>query len=292
MAMPGDEPSGRSRWLDAVSVLAVIVTVIVTARQLRPLVEAGAFVVRTGEPQSAVPTSAWVRAGAWVAISVAVFLRRRTVAAWGAWAATMFEVAVAAPRIGGDPRYGVPLDLLVWPAVLAVTAAVLLTGSAAVARAPGTVTRRGYWLLTAAAAVAALMAAAIPLLGEVSAPAPADSADPGWSVGFTVSSELARAVAGATFAAVLVLALSAAGGAERAVRSRLYTLVAAGTAGFVAIQFGLPRPFGALDFPVLSRPAQAVVLVLLPGLVLCAGLVSIRSAARSKMVGENDGIPA
>jgi hypothetical protein len=289
MAVSGDEPSSRTRWLDAVGVLAVVVTVILAARQLRPLVEAGAFVARTGETMSAVPASAWLRAGAWVAIGVAVLFRWRTAAALGAWAGVLFEIIVGAPRVSDDMRYAAPLDLLVWPLVLAITAAVLLSVSAAVSRGPGRLGRRGYWLLAAAAAVTTLTAAAIPLLGDYYEPPPANTIDSAWYVSFAVSSNLARAVAAATFAAVLVLALATISGVDQAVRSRVHTLMAAGTAGFVAIQLGLPRPFNASDWPVLSHPAQVVVFVMAPGLILGAGLLLIRSAERLKLADEANG---
>ncbi|GAA3191294.1 hypothetical protein ACFO1B_40825 [Dactylosporangium siamense] len=278
MALSGDAPSSRTRWLDAVDVLAVIVVVILAARQLRPLVEAGAFLARTGDPLSVVPWEAWPRAGAWLAISVAVLSGWRTVAALGAWAGVLFEIVVALPHDA------VPLDLRLWPPALATVAAVLVSGSAAAAH--GTAWRHdrlghgGHRLLAAAAAVTALSAAAIPLLGDYYEPLPGTTGDPGWHVSFVVSSNLARAVAGVTFAAIAALALAAGTVADRAVRSRVHTLMAAGAAGFVAIQLGFPRPFGALDYPVLAHPAQAAVFLLVPGLVLGAGRWWIRSAER------------
>lgn len=80
-------------------------------------------------------------------------------------------------------------------------------------RGPSLIGRRGYWLLGAAAAVEALSAAAIPLLGDYHPPAPGSA----WSFAFVVSTNVARAVAAVTFAVVPVLALPAAGGVGRAV---------------------------------------------------------------------------
>lgn len=85
-----------------------------------------------------------------------------------------------------------------------------------------------------------------------------------------------------TFAGVLVLALAAVSGVDRAIRPRVYTLIGAGTAAFVAIQLGLPIPFGVWSSPVLSaRPAQAAVLVMGPCLVFSGGLLLIRFNERS-----------
>lgn len=287
-----DQRSSRPQWTDATAVLALVVTVILTARQLRPLAEAGAFVARTGETLSAVPVSAWTRAAAWVAISVAVLLRWRTAAALGAWATVLYEIVVAALRINSDPRYGVPFDLLGWPLLLAIAAAFLLSVSAPVPHGLDLLGRRGHWLLTVAAMVTTLTAMAIPLLGEYYGPPPADSIDPGFYVTFVVSSERANAVAGATFAVVLVLVLAAVSGVDRAVRHRVYTLVGAGTAGFVAIQLGLPRPFGLSGVPVLSRSTQAVVLVMGPGLVLGAGLLLIYYTERLTGTDETSAAPS
>lgn len=291
MPMPEDRPSGRLQWADAAAVLALVVTVLLTARQLRPLTEAGAFVARTGETLSAVPVSAWPRAAAWVGISVAVLLRWRTAAALGAWAAVLYEIVVAALRINGDPRYGVPVDLLAWPLLLAIAAAFLLSVSAPVPHGPDLLGRRGHWLLAVAAMVTTLTAMVIPLLGEYYGPPPADAIDPGFHAIFAVSSERADAVAGATFAVVLILALAAVSGVDRAVRHRVYTLVGAGTAGFIAIQLGLPRPFGLSTVPVLSRPIQAVVLVMGPGLVLGAGVLLIRFSERLTRTDETSAAP-
>ena len=65
--------------------------------------------------------------------------------------------------------------------------------------------------------------------------------------------------------------------------------MAAGAAGFVVLQPGLPRPFNASDAPVLSHPTQAAVFVLAPGLILCAGLSLIRSAERLRPAVEAGG---
>ncbi|PWR15016.1 hypothetical protein DKT69_13135 [Micromonospora sicca] len=120
-------------------------------------------------------------------------------------------------------------------------------------------------------------------------PPPASSIDPGFHVSFVVSSELANAVAGATSAVVLALALAAVSGVDGAVRPRVYTLLGADVAGFVAIQLGLPQPLGLSTVPVLSRPTQALVLVMGPGLVLGAGLLLIRFSERLTGTGETSG---
>ncbi|MDZ5443970.1 hypothetical protein U2F26_14690 [Micromonospora sp. 4G57] len=88
---------------------------------------------------------------------------------------------------------------------------------------------------------------------------------------------------------MLALALAAVSEVDRAVRPRVYTLLGAGVAGFVAIQLGLPQPLGLSTVPVLSRPTQAVVLVMGPGLVLGAGLLLIRFSERLTGTGETSG---
>jgi hypothetical protein len=275
-----DQPSSRVRWADAAAVLAVVVTVILTARQLRPLAETAAFLVRTGDPVTALPAATWPRAAAWVAISVAVLARWRTAAALGAWAAVLYEIVVVAMRVNGDPGYGGPFNVLVWPLLLAVAAALLLSVSAPVGRGLDLLGRRGRWLLAVAAAATTLTATAIPLLGDYHGPARADGVDAGFNAVFVVSSRLADAVGALTFAAVLALAAVAVLGVDRAVRRRVLALAAAGAAGFVAIQLGLPLPFGVSSVPVLSGPTRVALLVLGPGLALGVGLVLIRFSER------------
>ncbi|WP_432839077.1 hypothetical protein [Dactylosporangium sp. CA-092794] len=255
-----DRLSSRARWADAAAVLAVVVTVILAARQLRPLAEAGAFLARTGETFAVVPASAWPRAAVWVAVSGAVLLRRWIAAAVGAWAAVLFEIVEAARRVNGAP-----LDLLAWPVLLAVTAALLLSVSAPAGRGLELLGRRGLWLLAGAATATTLTATAIPFLGEYYQP----------GVAFAIPTRLADAVAGVTFAGVLVLVLATVSGVDRSVRLRVYTLIGTGLAGFAGIQFGLPFPFSMSTVPVLSRPTQAVLLVLGPCLVFGAGLVVV-----------------
>jgi hypothetical protein len=279
-----DQPSSPVRWADGAAVVAVVVTLILTARQLRPLAEAAALLARTGETVAAMPAATWPRAAAWVAISIAILARWRTAAALGAWSAVLYEIVVVATRLKGDQGYDAPLDLLVWPLLLAVAAAMLLSASASVGRGLDLLTRRGRWLLAVAAAVTALTATAIPLLGEYNGPSQADSIDPGFHAVFVVSSRLGGAVGGLTFAVVLTLALATVIGVDRAVRSRVLTLMGAGAAGFVAIHLGLPRPFGVWDVPLVSGPTEAVLLVMGPGLVLGAGLLLVRSSERPPLV--------
>ncbi|MEV8518015.1 hypothetical protein [Dactylosporangium sp. NPDC051484] len=280
MAVTDDRLSVRARWADAVAVLAVVVAVILGARQLRPLAAAGAFLARTGEMVVAVPASTWVRAAVWAAISGAVLLRWRIAAVLGAWAAVSYEIVVAALRINGGRRYGLPLDLLAWPLLLAVTAALLLSVSTPVRHGLDLLGRRGRWLLAGAATVTTLTATAIPLLGEYHRPPPEDSIDPGFNIVFSVASRLASAVAGVTFTVVLILVVATVSWLDRSVRARVYTLIATGAAVFTGIQSGLPLPFGMSTVPALSRPAQAVLLVVGPCLVFGAGLLLIRFSRR------------
>ena len=278
---PLDQPSRRVSWADAAAVCAVVVTLILTARQLRPLAEAGAFLGRTGESLTARPVSTWPRAAAWVAISVAVLARWRTAAAVGAWAAVVYEIVVVAMRINGDPAYAASVNVLAWPLLLASAAALLLSVPAPAGRGLDLLGRRGLWLLGGAAAVTTLMATAIPLLGEYYGPPPEGSVDPGFYAVFTVSSQLAYSIQGLTFALVLALTLAAVMTVDRAVRHRVLTLAGAGALAVVTMELGLPRPFGLWDVPVLSGAAQAVLLVMAPGLVLGVGWLLVRHSERT-----------
>ena len=193
----------------------------------------------------------------------------------------LYEIVVVAMRVNGDPGYGGPFNVLVWPLLLAVAAALLLSVSAPVGRGLDLLGRRGRWLLAVAAAATTLTATAIPLLGDYHGPARADGVDAGFNAVFVVSSRLADAVGALTFAAVLALAAVAVLGVDRAVRRRVLALAAAGAAGFVAIQLGLPLPFGVSSVPVLSGPTRVALLVLGPGLAprRWSGLDSVQRAA-------------
>ncbi|WP_030486294.1 hypothetical protein [Micromonospora chokoriensis] len=257
-----DQPPSRVRWADATVVVAIIFTLILTARQLRPLAEAAAFLARTGETVTVLPSATWPRAAVWVAISLAIVAGWQTAATLGAWSAVLYEIVVAATRISGDRRYDVSLDLLAWPLLLAVAAAVLLSVAAPVGHGLDLLPRRGRWLLAAAAAVTTLTAAATPLLGDYYGPLPADSIDPGFYPAFAISSRLSDAVSGLTFAAVLALTLATAMGIDRAARRRVLTLMGAGAVGIIAIHLGLPRPFGMSAGLLVSGPVQAVLVAL------------------------------
>ena len=122
-AMIDERLTSRALWTDAAAVVSVVLTVILAARQLRPLAETGAFLVRTGESLTVLPSSTWPRAAVWVAIALAVHMRWRIAAAIGGWAAVLYEVVVAVRRVNGDPTYSATLNVVVWPALLAIVAA-------------------------------------------------------------------------------------------------------------------------------------------------------------------------
>lgn len=214
-----DQPARRPLWVDAAAVVAVVVTLILAARQLRPLVEAAAFLARTGETVIALPTGTWLRAVAWVAVSIAIVARWRTAALLGAWSAVLYEVAMLATSFTGGRRSGATLDLGLWPLLLALTAAALLSVASPVERGLVILTHRGRTLLAAAASTATLTAAAIPLLGEPGAPAQAGDAASTIEPAFVVSSRLSAAVAALTFVVVLALAVAAVSDLGRTVRS-------------------------------------------------------------------------
>ena len=281
MTDPPTTASSRSRWVDAVAVLAVIVTVLVAARQLRPLVEAATFALRHGTLQTAVPTQAYVRAGVWVAIAVAVFLRWRGVAAVGAWAAVGYEVVLTVLRINSDkPNYG--LDLLVWPVVLAVVAALLLSLPIAAGRGVELLRRPGRWLLLVAGSVAALSAMAIPLLWHYDGPPPVDGAsiDPGFYVVWWINGTFAVRAIVATVVAVALLTLACTVAVEAHVRRRLVTLVLAAATALLVIELGMPRPLGWVDGFYLGSAVEIALLVAGPAVVLALGLAYIRLRER------------
>jgi hypothetical protein len=240
LAMTDERLTSRALWTDAAAVVSVVVAVILAARQLRPLAEAGAFLVRTGESLTVLPSSTWPRAAVWVAIAVAVLMRWRITAALGAWVAVLYEVVVAVRRVNGDPAYSATLDLVLWPVLLAIVAASLLSLTTSSRHGLDLLGRGGRWLLVGAAAVTTLSAVAIPFLGEYYGAPPADSFSPS----FGIPSALASAVTATTFAVVAILTLAALGAAHTTVRARVLTLAAAGVVGFVVLQLGLTRPFG------------------------------------------------
>jgi len=238
--MTNERRSSSTLWTDAVAVLSVVVTVIIAARHLRPLAEAGAFLVRTGESMTVLPSSTWPRAAVWVAVAVTVLMRWRIAAALAAWVAVLYEVFVAVRRVNGNPIYSESFDLVLWPLSLAIVAALLLSATVSSRHGLDLLGRRGRWLLASAAAFTTLSAVAIPFLGEYYGPPPAGSFGPS----FGISSTLAYAVRGTTFAVGGILTLATFLAADPSVRPRVFALATAGAVGFVALQLGLPGPFG------------------------------------------------
>ena len=275
MAADDGRSVNRARWAEAAAVLAVVVTVILAARQLRPLAEVAAFLARTGDPLVAVPRTAWPRAIAWVLVAIAVLARWRVAALVGAWLAVLYEVVVAGLRLTGDPVYRTSLNLVVWPLLLATVAATLLTVSARARHGLDILDRRGKWLMAGAAAATTLSAMVIPFVGELGRPLPG-SADTGFVALFSVSSRLADTVAAGTIALVVLLGVAAFVGVERSVRGPVFVLLTAGALGAVAIDLGLPRPFSVWLSPVASPASQVAVVLVGLGLVLGAGLLLLR----------------
>jgi hypothetical protein len=265
-------PAARSAWMEAVAVLGLIATVMLAARALRPVAEAATYRVRTGDMFITVPAAVWPRVAIWVAIAVVLLLRWRVVAAIGAWAAVAFEIVVAVGRSNRPPGYAEALDLIVWPVLLAATAALLLTVTVRGRAGSALLGRRGLWLLGIAAAVAALSAVAVPLLADYHGPPSPNSVDPGFYAIFSISTQLTYNIAIATGVLVLVPLLASVLGVDRPVRRRVLTILLAATAGYVVFQLGLPLPFGVSTYLALSRPVQAALMVVVPGLVLGLGL--------------------
>ncbi len=185
MAPPEEALPDRALWARAVAVTAVVVAVMLAARELRPLVAAATFLARTGDPMlSSVAWGSWVRAATWVAVAVAV--------------------------VAG---------------------------------------------LGAAAAVTALSAAAVPLLGTYYGPVHVDARDSLLVPIFEIRSNVDNAVHGLVPVAGLLLVLAAAGWVERGVRPRVYALIAVIAAAYGVLQLGMPFPFGT----------ASIVPTLLPG---------------------------
>jgi hypothetical protein len=235
MATPEESLSGLAFWARALAVTGAVVTVMLAARELRPLVETATFLVRTGHPVFGTPPpGAWVRAGAWLAIAVAVLLRLRVVAALGAWAAVVYEAVVLVLAGRPTPGFAEPWLLRAWPLLLATGAAVLLTASVQARPGLDPLRRGGRWLLAVAAAVTALSAVAVPLLGTYSPPPP----EPVFSI------NVDNAVHGGMPIVALLLVLAAVGFVERGVRPRVYALIAVIVAAYVVLQLAMPLPFG------------------------------------------------
>jgi hypothetical protein len=257
-------------WRDATAVVAVIVTVLLAARQLRPLIESATFRLRTGEVMTNVTVATWSRAGGWLAITAALLWRQLRIAAAGAWLAVVFEVAVvfgvvgAGPRVWGDPRLAVAADLAAWPVLLALVAAIGLTVVAVAGRGPDLLSRRGWWLLAAAGVVTAGSAVAQPLAG---------GASPSF---FAIEEHTEAGIALTTRAVVLLAAGLVLFGVHRGLRGRAAIVLAAGMAGALAIQIGLPLPLGASNLTPPDRVVQAYGLILGPLLILGLGVLRYR----------------
>jgi hypothetical protein len=256
----------RARWADALAVVTVIVVVILTARQLRPFVEAGAFLARTGESLTTVTATAWVRAGLWIGIAAALLYGWHRVATVGAWLAVGVEAIDTSFALWGDARYRIAADLAAWPLLLAVAAAAGITLIAVRRTGPERFTLPGWIVLAVAAAVTALSAAIAPLVGEdYGAP------DDGFGDLFAISTSVNDTIAVLTRLAVLLLAVAVPLGVHRGVRGRVYTVLVAGIAAALAIQIGLPFPLGTSSLRPADRRSEAAALVLGPVLVLAIG---------------------
>jgi hypothetical protein len=276
MAGPHRGSDARRHWVDALTVVTVIVVVILTARQLRPFIEAGAFVVRTGDFLVTVTATSWVRAGLWIGIAAALLYGWYCAAAIGAWLAVGFEAVYTATALWGDPRYRVAFDLAAWPLLLAAAAAAGITVLAIRRGGLELFTRPGWITLSVAAAVTSLSAAVPPLLGE-----DYGSPDDGFGDLFAISTQVDDTIAVLTRAAVLLLALAVPLGVHRGVRGRVYTLLLAGIAAALAIQIGLPLPLGTSSLRPADRLSEAVALVLGPVLVLAIGVTLNRRRHQS-----------
>jgi hypothetical protein len=285
MAVTEEPSSGRPLWVRAIAVTAVVVTVILAARQLRPLVTVATFVARTGHPVvGAPPSTAWVRVATWLAVATAVLLRLRIAAALGAWAAVAYEVVVLALAGVPAPGFRDSWPLRLWPLLLAIGAAVLLTASVRVRDGLGSLRHGGRWLLAGAAAVIALSAMAVPLLGTYYPPPPPDPRD--FFLVFGIRSDFDNAIHIGTPLIGLVLVLAAIGYVERGVRPRVYALIAIIVSAFVGLQLGMPSPFDTNDVvPVPPRPVLAALLVVVPCAAFGTGLLLIRFVERARVVG-------
>ena len=267
-----DEPStAATPWRHALTAMALVSTVMLTARQVRPLANAAAFAIRSGH--MLMPLTPWViaRAATWVAISVAVLCERRSVAMVGAWLAVGMELVAAAVRYTDDPTYAVPLDLLGFSTLVAALVALVLTVSGPIHR-PGPLSRRGNWILGTAAVVAVGSAMVIPFAGQYFPPPPPGSfVEPGFYPSFAVSSEVNLWVPLLTVSVIGVLVFASVSAVEPVVaRLHVYTMLAATVVGYAAIQIGLPLPFGTSFSVVTARVIQVV--AGMAGLVLVFGI--------------------
>ncbi|GAA1813330.1 hypothetical protein GCM10009682_38120 [Luedemannella flava] len=242
--MAEEDDAGRGTWYDAAAVLAVIAVLALAGRQLRPLVEQGAFLARTGEGLAPLSGVAWARAAVWLVAGVAVLVGRTRVAVVAAWAGVAVELAATSELLGRPPGFEVPAGLLAWPVLLAAAAAVLVSVPGAVERGLDLLGRLGRMAVVAAAATFALMAAAVPLLGDVY-DTPADAFDPDFLPRFVISSVLHAWVVAVGIAAPVGLVIAALASADRAVRPKAFLLVGVLALGYVLVQQGMmPMPFG------------------------------------------------
>jgi hypothetical protein len=276
MTVPADQLPNRKSWMDAVAVVALVVILLLSARQLRPLAEAGALLARTGDVWHPLPASAWVRAGVWTAVGAAVVLRWRIPALLGAWIATSYEIVIAIQQVNA----GVPIDLAAWPLLLALTGALLLTMPVSDPHGWDLLDRRGRWLLGAAAAVFTLSATAGPVLGRYLGPPRPGSFQPV----FEIPTRSLDAAVAAAVTLTVVIVLAAASGTDKRIRLRVYALLGAGIAGLAAIESSMPDPFGLSVEVRVFQVVRPGMLMVIAGATLGALLLIIRISERAPSV--------
>ncbi len=245
-------------WVDAAAVFGVLASVLLLAKQVRPVVAEFAWRVRLGDDVAFTPSvTQWARIAAWLLVTVALLSGRRAFAAFGARVAVLGEVFLLVVR---DPAYPLPV-LITWlPFVLAAIVAIAVSVPSRPRGGVAVLGRLRTALFCVAGAVAAFAPIAIPFLAEA-----------GDDV-ITIDQRSVSVVAVLTYGCVAALILGASVGLAAPVRRRLLTLVAVVATAWAVV--------------LLFYPGLWFALVAAPLLVLAAGLAIVHLQERlSTVVG-------
>jgi hypothetical protein len=267
-----------SRWTDATAVVGMLASVLLLAKQVRPVADALGWLLRVDDRMAVTqPAATWLRIAVWTAVTVAVLCGWRLVAAMGAWVAVLGEVIVLAIRNTGYPTNLMPAS---WQLPLAAIAATALSIPGG-ARGSTVLGWRRVAVLGVGGAIAAIAPMAIPFFAEVTPPA-AQGSD---AFSFVASIEQRRValVALLTYAAVAVLTLAAIAQIAPPIRRRVLTLLTPTVTLLTVIQVRAGYPFsGAINPLPITGPVYSALLVTAPLLVFLTSLVIVRRRERTE----------
>jgi hypothetical protein len=272
---------GGTGWTTAMGALGVVGALLLAGKGLRPVVDAYTWNLRFEIPiQQRLATTDWLRAAGWIVLAIVALCRWRIVAAALAWVAVLAEIALRNQLPPPFPGSSIGQD---WPIMLVALVAVALTAGVRAPAGARTLGRRRLVLVGLAALVAAVSAAAMPLLFTDLRPPPGQVSADGFSaIAMIPSSRLpwAAVPAGVIMAVLLAFALAGFAGP---LRRRVLALTAAALTLVVVVNLGLERAFGQavyLEPPVIPRDVHLPLVVLAPTLVLLGSILLIRVRER------------